>query len=270
MITYIYTLSCPISGDVRYVGKSNNPKERFLKHNNSKDLTKKKIWINDLKLKNIKPILTIIGYVPKDNWKFFEKFYISKYRNLGCNLLNTSIGGEGLDNGNQTSFKGENSKKVVALYKNGDYFKSFNSIKESVEFVGNSHVWDVLVGKTKTCGGYIWIYESDYIKMNENDIKIKVKNIKNNGSILNGIKTRWKPGFKTWNKGKRKIDTSIILNIINNEDQKCPLSDSKITKILDSMGYNISRKSVQKYRENLGISNYKNRKIWKEKELELV
>jgi hypothetical protein len=33
MITYIYTLSHPITGEVKYVGKTVNPKQR--KHNHS-------------------------------------------------------------------------------------------------------------------------------------------------------------------------------------------------------------------------------------------
>lgn len=38
--TNIYTLSCPISGLVRYVGKSNNPKQRFSRHISEQAVTK--------------------------------------------------------------------------------------------------------------------------------------------------------------------------------------------------------------------------------------
>lgn len=50
-MNYVYTLKCPISGKIRYVGKSRNPKSRLRQHiedsrNNTN--TEKKHWINGL------------------------------------------------------------------------------------------------------------------------------------------------------------------------------------------------------------------------------
>ncbi len=46
---------------------------------------------------------------------------------------------------------------------------------------------------------------------------------------------------------------AIIENIIENEDKKKPLSDQKIAKMLEEKGFKIARRTVTKYREQLGI-----------------
>lgn len=46
----------------------------------------------------------------------------------------------------------------------------------------------------------------------------------------------------------------ILKKIIDAEDKKKPLSDDKIEKLLKEKGYNIARRTVAKYREQLNIS----------------
>lgn len=104
---YIYTLEDPISRETRYVGKTNNIKQRFKAHNNSaryKD-THKFNWIKKLKDSDLKPILKIIDEVPENEWKYWEKFWIEQFKQWGFNLVNSTSGGDGLTNGNQTSWK---------------------------------------------------------------------------------------------------------------------------------------------------------------------
>ncbi len=201
--TFIYTLQCPKSGDVRYVGKSNKPKDRFYKHIQMADNNHhKNKWINDLKLEKLTPILSILDEVLISEWKDREKFYISKFRELGCDLFNTSIGGEGLDFGNQTSFKpGNGSKKIVCLLSDGTYHKTFDSGKESAEYVNKHNISSVLKGVTKKAGGYIWVYEDIYNQMSENELNDFVANANNNLSSLNGINNRFKKNEKSWNTG---------------------------------------------------------------------
>jgi len=105
--TFIYVLKCPLSGEVRYVGKSNNPDERYKDHlNRSRDGgTYKRNWINSLRKNNLKPIFEIIKEVSVGKWKIWEKYYIKHYRDKGCKLVNIMGGGDGLTFGNQTSFK---------------------------------------------------------------------------------------------------------------------------------------------------------------------
>ncbi len=45
----------------------------------------------------------------------------------------------------------------------------------------------------------------------------------------------------------------ILQNVIEQEDKKKPLSDEKLAKILKEKGYNIARRTVAKYREQLNI-----------------
>ncbi|MCO6500331.1 MAG: RNA polymerase factor sigma-54 [Vicingus serpentipes] len=45
----------------------------------------------------------------------------------------------------------------------------------------------------------------------------------------------------------------ILQNAIDDEDKKRPLTDEKLSKILNDKGYNIARRTVAKYREQLNI-----------------
>ncbi|WP_099190879.1 RNA polymerase factor sigma-54 [Tepidibacter mesophilus] len=53
---------------------------------------------------------------------------------------------------------------------------------------------------------------------------------------------------------------NIIKEIINSEDKKKPYSDSKICTLLEKKDINISRRTVAKYREELGIGSSSKRK----------
>ncbi len=46
---------------------------------------------------------------------------------------------------------------------------------------------------------------------------------------------------------------SILTDLINSEDKRKPLSDEKLTELLQEKGYNIARRTVAKYREQLNI-----------------
>jgi RNA polymerase sigma-54 factor len=45
----------------------------------------------------------------------------------------------------------------------------------------------------------------------------------------------------------------ILKELIDNEDKRSPLSDDKLEKLLNDRGYNIARRTVAKYREQLNI-----------------
>jgi RNA polymerase sigma-54 factor len=45
----------------------------------------------------------------------------------------------------------------------------------------------------------------------------------------------------------------IIREIIDNEDKQNPLNDDSLTENLNQKGYEIARRTVAKYREQLGI-----------------
>lgn len=173
--TNIYILKDPRNNEIRYVGKANNPFERYRNHNNQgRDKnTHKRNWINELRKDNLKPILEIIDTVPIDKWKEYEKFYIKKYINDGYDLVNYTDGGDGATFANATSFKpGNGARKVVMLEKDGTYIKTFDMIKEAEDFIGikTNGVMQVLIKRNKTCKGFLFIYEDEYKNMTGDDI----------------------------------------------------------------------------------------------------
>lgn len=203
MITFIYVLRCPITNEIRYVGKTNNPLQRFKAHNNkARDVnTYKRNWINSLRKEGLKPVFEIIEECSIDIWKEREKYWIEFYIKEGCKLTNyITKSGQGLTFGNKTSYDGSNAIKVVALKKDGTYFNSFNSIYEATSFINKKGIDSVLSGKTKTAGGYIWLYEEDYFSYTDEEIKAIIKNALDNSK--KGISTRFKKGHTAWNKGK--------------------------------------------------------------------
>jgi hypothetical protein len=78
--TYIYYLH---AGDFipRYVGKSNNPKERLYQHNS---LTERKNYQ-----------MEVLDEVPMDEFKFWERWYVELFESWGFVLENKSKAGAG-------------------------------------------------------------------------------------------------------------------------------------------------------------------------------
>jgi len=98
MKVYIYILKCP-EGNIRYVGKTVNPKRRLHSHIYEAKKYKNKryvtAWINSLLNKKEKPNLEIIEECTKHNWAEREKYWISYYRKRIDNLCNLCDGGSG-------------------------------------------------------------------------------------------------------------------------------------------------------------------------------
>jgi len=95
--TFIYTLEFP-EGNIRYVGKSNNPQQRFNSHlkESERNITSHKIsWIKSVLRSNNKPILNILDIVPSNDWQIYEQYWISQFITWGFNLVNSTIGGDG-------------------------------------------------------------------------------------------------------------------------------------------------------------------------------
>lgn len=96
----IYTLKCPISNNIRYVGKTVESLERRLNKHVSKTQTvgifnHKTNWVNSLLSKGVKPIIELLDEVPESDWHRIEKYWISQMRFWGFDLVNTCDGGQG-------------------------------------------------------------------------------------------------------------------------------------------------------------------------------
>lgn len=85
----IYKLSDPITGDVRYIGKTKNLKNRLYQHcfvpfkNDKKDL-----WIRSLQDAGLNPIMEVIEKCNSEIGCERELYHISKYIENGANLFN--------------------------------------------------------------------------------------------------------------------------------------------------------------------------------------
>ena len=91
----IYSLSHPITKEIRYIGKAAIVEERIKKHLNEKKVSHKTNWIKLLKKDGLLPLVEIVDEIPEYEWSFWEKHYISLYKSYGCNLINETDGGNG-------------------------------------------------------------------------------------------------------------------------------------------------------------------------------
>lgn len=93
----IYTLDCPITGQIRYVGKTSQlPIKRYICHYNKRTRTYVSSWIESLKKKNFKPIMNLLDVVDEETWDFWEKYWISQCKSWDFKLTNISAGGKGV------------------------------------------------------------------------------------------------------------------------------------------------------------------------------
>lgn len=94
---YIYALICPDTQQVRYIGKTINPRNRMYGHiNNSKGNkkpTKVMCWVSSLLKAGKKPIMEILHETDNDNWEKLEIECIAQYRATSdlCNILDGGL-----------------------------------------------------------------------------------------------------------------------------------------------------------------------------------
>lgn len=108
---YIYTLDCPDTNEIRYVGKTANPKKRYYEHCYEKTKTYKNNWLKSLLKNNKKPLLSIIDeYDSEEECYKAEIYWIAQFKQWGFKLTNITDGGEGYTT-NVHNIQGENSPK---------------------------------------------------------------------------------------------------------------------------------------------------------------
>jgi len=98
MLTFIYGLIDPLTGECRYVGKADNVQIRFNRHMQPKQLlssTHKNSWLKTLVSAGLKPELVIFDKVLKSEWEAHEKWWIAYFRYIGADLTNGTSGGDG-------------------------------------------------------------------------------------------------------------------------------------------------------------------------------
>ena len=93
MNEFIYYLRCPNTNQVKYVGKSKNPKNRFKQHISKldKQMTPKRIWLESLFNENKLPILEIIETC-QNNGREREQYYVDLNKATILNIHNPEKG----------------------------------------------------------------------------------------------------------------------------------------------------------------------------------
>lgn len=106
--------------------------------------------------------------LPEQCAKTLEKVLIKLWDTTNPkNGYNISFGGEG-NSGRKYSVE-EKNKRAISHYKpveqwtNDEYIQSFPSIKDAAKYLGicPSSITEVVKGKRRTAGGYIWKYKED-------------------------------------------------------------------------------------------------------------
>lgn len=89
----IYSLSCPFTGELRYIGKTKNPLNvRLSAHlSYSGDNIEKHLWIKSLLAKNAKPVISLLELVEEYNWEIREQYWINYYLENGAKLFNKPL-----------------------------------------------------------------------------------------------------------------------------------------------------------------------------------
>ena len=95
---YIYSLSCPLSDEIRYIGKTNSIERRLRSHiDYAKNKKVKKrpvsVWILELLKKGLKPNIKVLEETTENLSNEKEIFWIAEFKEKKSNLCNITNGG---------------------------------------------------------------------------------------------------------------------------------------------------------------------------------
>lgn len=87
---FIYSLNCPFTNQVKYVGKTQNTLvNRLSAHVAMKGLNfEKELWIKSLKEKSTKPIINLLEITDSESWQNRERHWINHFLSKGSILFN--------------------------------------------------------------------------------------------------------------------------------------------------------------------------------------
>lgn len=138
MAVFIYGLHCPLSGEIRYIGKSVNPQKRLRAHiscavRHAADHHTSR-WIRRLAASDLAPSLVILHEVgPGEKWQDVERRLIADAIQRGLPLTNSTLGGEGLDYVNEEDRQRHRNKIAASMAK---YRETDAGKKQMAAFIG--------------------------------------------------------------------------------------------------------------------------------------
>jgi hypothetical protein len=239
---YIYELIDPITKKTRYIGQTNNLKNRYKKHiyDSKKNTYHNCLWIQSLLKKGVKPIMNEIDSTNLETIDILEKMYISLYKSWGCDLTNIYLGGQvNRCMSNETKMKiSETLKGKKQSQETKDKRKA--TLKEtwkSPELRELKRKQSIELNRLGLIGTKGRVSSKKGIKLND-DIKLKLKN-----------------GLIEYYKNNRnhkyvKIDDNIIKSLLLDFDNKMKQKDiatkyslnrAKVRSILLENGYKLQR-----------------------------
>lgn len=96
---FIYALKDPRTDQIRYIGKTKDLKSRVQKHcSSSHERNHRANWIRCLLRDGLHPSVEILDEVSIEDASSWEVAYIAFFKESGCDLTNSTAGGEGLHN----------------------------------------------------------------------------------------------------------------------------------------------------------------------------
>lgn len=152
-MVYIYVLADPRTKEVRYIGKTDNPKERLSVH--CRDFSRKDHktnWLRQVNSLKMKPIMQVVEIVDESDWIWYEKWWIAYGKLIGWRLTNSSSGGEGVSNPSEETRKKKSlankGKKPFAGHKHTEEWKKEASNRNkgqrnSYAVLTENDVWDI-------------------------------------------------------------------------------------------------------------------------------
>lgn len=247
----IYSLTDPITFQIRYIGKTKGELEfRLNSHLKEKAKCHRFYWIQKLLKINQKPIIELIDVVPESEWQFWEKYWISQIKTWGFNLTNSTDGGDGLDgfkhsketieklrlintgkkHSEETKTKLKNRKvskitrdaiskslslPIIQLTLNGKFIREWLGSREASRQLNIKigALSDCLNKKTKTCNDFIWVFKSEYDPLNNYFISKEKRYKKKIAQLSLDGKI-----IKVWNSIR---DASLQLNIKDSNISQC-------------------------------------------------
>jgi len=114
MKNFIYGLADPRCGEIRYVGKTNNPAVRYKPHRAARveGNGRLRAWLQELKVQSVLPEMRILETVDDESWRQAEKKWIEELRAQGADLFNLVAGGGGVTLGCALPRTQETRKKI--------------------------------------------------------------------------------------------------------------------------------------------------------------
>lgn len=165
--TVIYTLANPITGEIRYIGKTvKTLSQRLTDHIYSvkRESNYRTNWIKSILKIGYEPLIEPLDTCFWDKSQELETYWIFQFKAWGFNLVNLTNGGEGnlglsMSDKHKEKLMKINSKKVHQYNIEGTYLQSFSSVAEARRLTGFSKISSCANGKRRLAGGYRWSYE---------------------------------------------------------------------------------------------------------------